>query len=318
MLRDIFYVKKSNLDLSAIKNQNLIIDLHGLDMKVAYKKELRLLYNLLSVAYIREALRSEPSAVVKNMFIADEAQLLVPKKLHKAIATDTWVTTDFATRLRKRGESLVIISQSPANIEDDIRKNAQNLFLFRLLDPLDVKVVSGMLGYVHVDEINYLSNMLTCMESRRAIAKSPVAPNPFIVRTLDVDLPKLKENELKPYLAKTQREAEEELNEDEKELMQNIKEKPFLNNTERALWLRWHKTRYSLARKTLISKGVAEEITFKTNLKGAPSRFLKVKDKAAYGKGGFMHAYWVDRIFEYLKSKDTATKRIPNRGKILI
>lgn len=59
---------------------------------------------------------------IENMFIADEAQLLVPKIISKALATDTWVTTDFSTRLRKRGESLVIITQSPSNIEDNIRK----------------------------------------------------------------------------------------------------------------------------------------------------------------------------------------------------
>jgi hypothetical protein len=304
ILKQIFYVKKSSIDMKSLKDKNLVIDLHGLDMKVAYKTELRLIYNMLSVAYLRESLKNEEEQTVRNMFVADEAQLLVPRILQKTVVTDTWTTTDFATRLRKRGESLVIISQSPANIEDDIRKNAQNLFVFRLLDPLDVKAVSGMLGYVHIDEINYLSTMLTSMEARCALVKSPVAPNPFIMRTLDVEFLKLTEKDLGRYLADSEEAVEEVLSEDEEELIQNIRENPFLNNTERALSLRWHRSRYSLTRKTLNSKGLTEEISFKTRLRGAPSQFLKLKNKTDYGRGEFVHAYWTDKIFNYLKEQD--------------
>ncbi|MEM3905952.1 MAG: hypothetical protein QXZ17_03650 [Nitrososphaerota archaeon] len=40
---------------------------------------------------------------IENMFIADEAQLFAPRIISKAVVTDTWVTTDFANRLRKKG-----------------------------------------------------------------------------------------------------------------------------------------------------------------------------------------------------------------------
>ncbi len=110
----------------------------------------------------------------------------MPKIIHKAVVTDTWVTTDFATRLRKRGESLVIITQSPSNIEDDIRKNAQNIFIFRLQDPKDIEVITGMLGSLHVDEVSYFSNLLTNLEGRKAIVKTPIAKNPFIIRTHEI------------------------------------------------------------------------------------------------------------------------------------
>jgi uncharacterized protein (DUF2344 family) len=303
VLRKIFYVSKSSIDMKSIENKNLVIDLHSLDMKVAYKQELRLIYNTLAIAYLREALNKEEGNSVKNLFIADEAQLLVPKILQKAVATDTWATTDFATRLRKRGESLVIISQSPANIEDDIRKNSQNLFVFRLLDPWDIKAVAGMFGYAHVDEINHLSSMLTSMEERFAMVKTPLTPYPFVVRTIDVELPKLTEKDLEHYLTESEEMTEESLNEDEQELLQNIRENPFLNNTDRALSLGWHRSRYSEARKLLRGKELVEEVSFKTKLKGAPSRFLKLKGKNDYGRGQFIHAFWVDKILNYLKEE---------------
>lgn len=150
ILRRIFFVKRSSIAPGSFQDKNLIVDLHNLDKKVAYKRELRLIYNCLTTTYLREALNREETSTISNMFIADEAQLLVPRILKKAIVTDTWVTTDFATRLRKRGESLVIISQSPSNIEDDIRKNAQNVFVFRLQDPKDIRAMAGMLGYVQL------------------------------------------------------------------------------------------------------------------------------------------------------------------------
>jgi DNA helicase HerA-like ATPase len=188
ILRRIFYVEKSSIDLASIKGLNLLVDLHDLDRRVAYKREVRLIYNIITTTYLREALAKDPTDDIENMFIADESQLLVPKIVHKAIITDTWVTTDFATRLRKRGESLVIITQSPSNIEDDIRKNAQNLFVFRLQDPNDINVIAGMFGCVHADEVSYLSSLLTNLDRRKAIVKTPLAKNPFILRTPEVKL----------------------------------------------------------------------------------------------------------------------------------
>jgi hypothetical protein len=309
VLRSIFYVKKSSIDFESLRDKNVIIDLHGLDMKVAYKKELRLIYNNLSIAYLRQALKTEESSIARNLFIADEAQLLVPKILQKAVSTDTWVTTDFATRLRKRGESLVIISQSPANIEDDIRKNSQNLFVFRLQDPWDVKAIAGMFGCVHVDEVNYFSSMLSSLEERTALAKTPHSPFPFTIKTLDVDLPNLKEKDVEKYSPQSEREKEETLSEDEQELMQSIKENPFLNNTDRALSLGWHRSRYSQNRKSLRRKELIEEISFKTKLRGAPSRFLKLMEKNEYGRGQFVHAFWIEKIFGYLKERGLDPKK---------
>ena len=56
-------------------------------------------------------------------------------------------------------------------------------------------------------------------------------------------------------------------------------------------------------RKSLLNKGTVEEISFKTKLRGAPSHFLKLKDKKNYGRGQFVHAFWVNKIINYLKEE---------------
>lgn len=57
-----------------------------------------------------------------------------------------------------------------------------------------------MFGYVQTDEINHLSNMVTKLENRTAIAKTPAIPFPFVVRTLDLELTPITENELSKHL----------------------------------------------------------------------------------------------------------------------
>ena len=71
-------------------------------------------------------------------------------RLSRLPCTQTDAATDFATRLRKRGESLVVITQSPANIEEDIRENSQNMFVFRLQDPKVTRAIAGLQG-IHTD-----------------------------------------------------------------------------------------------------------------------------------------------------------------------
>jgi hypothetical protein len=188
VLRKIFYQEQSSLDLSQIKGKNLIVDLHDLDRRVAYKAEERLLYNAITLAYLREALGKPERDKVENLFIADEAQLLVPKILHKALVTDTWVTTDFATKLRRRGEALAIITQFPSNIEEDIRKNAQNIFVFRLQDPEDVRLIAGMFGYVEINEVGYFSGLLSSLECRTTLVKTSFCKYPLMLKTVPLSL----------------------------------------------------------------------------------------------------------------------------------
>ncbi|MEM0049575.1 MAG: hypothetical protein QXW39_03455 [Candidatus Bathyarchaeia archaeon] len=45
-----------------------------------------------------------------------------------------------------------------------------------------------MLGSVQIDEVSYFSNLLTNLEKRKAIVKTPLAKNPLIVRTPEVEI----------------------------------------------------------------------------------------------------------------------------------
>jgi len=56
--------------------QNL--DLHGLDKRDVYKREVRLICNVLTTAYLRETLNKPSMDRIENVFIADEVQPLVP------------------------------------------------------------------------------------------------------------------------------------------------------------------------------------------------------------------------------------------------
>ncbi len=114
---------------------------------------------------------------------------------------------------------MVIISQSPANIEDDIRKNSLNLFVFRLQDPWDIKVIAGMFGYVHVDEVNYLSSLLSSLDERNAIVKTPLMPSPFLIRTLDLNFESISQEEMSRYYPAAEEPTQHDFSEDESEFL---------------------------------------------------------------------------------------------------
>jgi hypothetical protein len=141
------------------------------------------------------------------------------------------------------------------------------------------------------------------------MVKSPLAQCPFVVRTLDVPEHELSDKDLCGCFAKSEEVQADYLTEDEVELLQNVREDTFRNNTDRASSLGWHRSRYSEARKSLLSKELIEEVSFKTKLRGAPSHFLKVKDRKCYGRGQFIHAYWVEKIFNYLAEKRLNPKK---------
>jgi DNA-binding MarR family transcriptional regulator len=228
------------------------------------------------------------------MFIADEAQMLAPKILRKLVVTDTWATTEFATRLRKRGESLVIISQSPANIEDDIRKNSQNVFIFRLQDAEDISTACGLLGYSSNTAKEYLSQVISRLEQRQAIVKSPVSKEPFIVTAPEVIVKSIPEQEIRKYLPK----VEIELTDLEREFLESIKEKPFIPMVERRKLLGWDKQKYSEVVDKLISKGVIEKIRVPVG-KGRPLVLYQIKGE----RPSIKHEYYVYWIVDELTSK---------------
>lgn len=101
-IREIFYCDKSSIGLDKLDDRNIIFDFHDLDAKAAYGNDVRLLYNVVTVAALRQTMERNIGNTVQHMLIADEAQMLVPKILQKLLVTDTWASTTFVTRGRKR------------------------------------------------------------------------------------------------------------------------------------------------------------------------------------------------------------------------
>jgi len=294
-LNEIFYCHKSSLDLNRLDDRNLVFNLHPLEAKVAYAVELRLIYNTIAIAYLRQALERQTTDSVEHMFIADEAQMLAPRILRKLVVTDTWATTEFATRLRKRGECLVIISQSPANIEDDIRKNAQNVFIFRLQGAEDIIAACGLLGYGSSNNASeYLGQVISKLEQRRAVVKSPKNREPFMIKAPEVAIEPISDQEIREYLPA----VELELTDLEQEFLESIKDKPLIPMVERRRLLGWDKKRYGEVVDRLINGGVVEKVNVPIG-KGRPLVLYQTKGK----KPSVKHEYYVHWLVNELTGK---------------
>jgi len=293
-LKEIFYCSSSSLDLNKLGDRNILFDFHSLEMKVAYRVELRLLYNVITVAYLRQALARRITDKTSHMFIAEEAQQLVPRILRKLVVTDTWTTTEFATRLRKRGESLVIISQSPSNIENDIRRNAQNNFYFRLQSPEDIKIITGALGLTWYDKVDYFTQIVANLKQREAVVKTPLVEEPFIIEAPEVKLSRITKKELEQCMPKVQHDFSEE----EQVFLESIKMNPFIPMTERRSMLGWDKKKYSTILKRLIENNVVEKNRVPMG-KGRPIVLYQLKDK----RPSIKHEYYVYWIVKKLANK---------------
>jgi len=294
VLNEIFYCNNSSLDLNELDGRNILFDLHSLEAKVAYRVELRLLYNTIAVAYLRQALARQITDRVSHMFVAEEAQQLVPKILRKLVVTDTWTTTEFATRLRKRGESLVIISQSPSNIEDDIRRNAQNNFVFRLQAPEDIQIIAGMLGYARQIALDYFTHVIANLSQRESIVKTPLIDEPFIVKAPDVAIKRISERELRKHIPK----AQFDFTEKEQEFLESLNAKPFVPMTERRELLGWDKRTYSHITRKLMDMGVIEKVSVPIG-KGRPVVLYQPRGQ----KPSVKHEYYVRWIAKELAKK---------------
>jgi len=294
VLKDIFYCYNSSVNLRKLSDKNILIDLHALEAKVAYRVELRLIYNTIAVACLKEALSRRTTDKTSHMFIADEAQMLAPKILRKIVVTDTWATTDFATRLRKRGESLVVITQSPNNIEDDIRRNAQNGFVFRLQDPEDIRLIGGSIGITTNTSLDYFSNYLANLDQRRAIVKTPLTKDAFMITAPDISLKRISRKELRKYLPKER----VELDEEEQFFLQSLESHPFISMVERRRMLGFNKRTYSKVVKRLVDRGVIEKVRVPVGV-GRPIVLYQRPGKTPSIK----HEYYVHWLIEELAKK---------------
>jgi hypothetical protein len=279
--------------------------LHALDALVAYGSELRLVYNTITTYYLRKMLNRGTCDWVSNLFIADEAQLLVPKILHKIVVTESWPATEFAVRLRKRGCGLVLITQSPSNIEKDIFKNVGTKFAFRLQFEEDVRLVSEAAGFFDPVEFEYLADKIVRLPQRTAVVCT-TGHEPFLMMADDFDIPafsvKVEEVEESGKLA-------EIYDRDETTFLESIEKEPFISVRKRRAALGWNDRRYYKTVESLSRKEAIETETVRTG-RGSPTVLYQKKGSVP----SIRHEYYVHRISEWLKAKGIETKTNVKEG----
>ncbi|MEM3112331.1 MAG: ATP-binding protein [Candidatus Anstonellales archaeon] len=292
-LREIFLCKKSNPDFSKLDEQNIVIDLHALDSLVAYGSEVRLIYNTVTTYYLRKMLNRGTCDWVSNLFIADEAQLLVPKILHKIVVTESWPATEFATRLRKRGCGLVLITQSPSNIEKDIIKNTGTKIAFRLQHQEDIKIIAESSGFTDLTEYEYLADRLVRMQRKEAVVSTigyePFLMNSddFVVAGFDAETKEIQENLEEP--------AEDG---EDKTFLESIVKEPFLSATERRAKLGWDDNKYTKTVDGLCQKKKIEIVRVRLG-RGSPRILYQRRGTVPSVK----HEFYVDWLAESLTAK---------------
>lgn len=287
-LKEIFFCKKSNPDFSRLDEQNVIIDLHALDSLVAYGSELRLIYNTITTYFLRKMLNRGTCDWVSNIFVADEAQLLVPKILQKIIVTESWPATEFATRLRKRGCGLVLITQSPSNIEKDIIKNTATKISFRLQHQEDIRIIAESCGFNDAVEFEYLADRMVRLPEKSAVVCT-TGHEPFLMTSDDFEMPDF--SSVPEPVGEEPQEQRHDLSPDEKAFFETIGSHPFASLTERRSMLGWKGTRYAKTVAELLKKGIIEEVPVSLG-RGAPKTLYQKPGSVP----GIRHEFYVDWI----------------------
>jgi hypothetical protein len=294
LIREIFYCDKSSVDLGRLDDRNIIFDLHDLDAKVAYGNEVRLIYNVITIAALRQALGREVGHKIQHMLMADEAQMLVPKILQKILVTDTWASTTYTTRGRKRNQAILFCSQSLANLEDDIRKNIAVNFIFKLQSPDDLQLAAALMGYTHFARVDHIAQIIGDLQPGQAIVKTSSGEKPVLINSVDARFDKIGADTLRahmPDLGFSHSDAEQEF-------LDNVKQHPFISVVERRAMFGWDEHRYSQVVSRLVNKGIIEKCHVRLG-QGRPKVLYQLKGHVPSIK----HEYYVNWIVEKLVEK---------------
>jgi energy-coupling factor transporter ATP-binding protein EcfA2 len=297
-LKEIFFCKHSNPELNQLGENNTILSLHALERLVCYSSELRLIYNTLTTYFLRKMLDRDPISQVSNLFVADEAQLLVPRILQKVIVTESWPATEFATRLRKRGCGLVLITQSPSNLEHDIIKNSATKITFRLQDEQDIKLIANAAGFMDRTEFQYMADKFVKLPNRNAIV-CIAGCEPFLITASEFSTPQnaivAPVNQSMDILEKPSPEITQ-FETDEKAFLESIRTHPFAATTKRRSLLGWDGRRYSKILKGLLDRKVVQEMAVKVG-RGSP----KLLHQLFGSVPSVRHEFYIDIICKALE-----------------
>jgi len=130
--KDVFWVKKSNVDISKMINENIVFDMSYLLKRGAMKRDLAIIVNVLLRYVINELLKERNYSFLADDFrlfiLIEEGRYIIPwRKIESSL--DTTAIEDFTVLSRKYGISLCTVSQSPRTISKDVLENVGTLFL---------------------------------------------------------------------------------------------------------------------------------------------------------------------------------------------
>lgn len=187
--KNIFWVRKSSVDIECLKDKNVIFDLSFL-LKRNLKREILLLVNILLRYIVMSMFRSEIRCDNKPRLciIIEEGRYLMPwRKIETAM--ETTAVEDFATLARKYGLGLVVISQSPYTISPDIISNAGTLFMMNAEIPER--------EYIIIED-EKIKKYIQIMPPREAIVRITSHPALVHIKIKEIDIDSDQEVKLEP------------------------------------------------------------------------------------------------------------------------
>ncbi|MEX0567875.1 MAG: ATP-binding protein [Candidatus Njordarchaeota archaeon] len=127
--KNIFWVRKSNINIGNLKKKNVVFDLSFL-FKRNLKREILLLVNIIFRYVVMNMFQEgiNTTETPRLCLVIEEGRYLMPwRRIESSV--ETTAIEDFATLSRKYGLGLIVISQSPFTISPDIISNAGTLFM---------------------------------------------------------------------------------------------------------------------------------------------------------------------------------------------
>ncbi|MHA1229937.1 MAG: ATP-binding protein [Candidatus Helarchaeota archaeon] len=186
ILKNIFDVKKTNINFEDIMDCKVIFDFNYLLSNGGTKEDVRFLMNLILKYIIDKALQRGITNELKHLVIIEDSQLLVPAILREV--PETSMGEDIPLLLRGVGEGMITIATRP-EISPDIISNSGIKVSFK--STYDSKKIANYQNLNQEQE-----EYLRVMPKREAIITLPSFQYPFRIKTEDAYFRKCSNREI--------------------------------------------------------------------------------------------------------------------------
>ena len=176
--RSVFWVTRTNLDMSKLVNRNIIFDLSYFSSKEPTKKALWILVNVLLRYLYSSVIGSQELSLDKpKIFIVLEEARYVAPAIRKEETATMYAAEDLAVLGRKYGVSLCFITQTANTISRDVIDNSGTIFM---MGDAPIEIIKDLFTN---DDAKYLQ----IMPSREALVKMSTRSVLTHIKLLDHD-----------------------------------------------------------------------------------------------------------------------------------